>query len=89
MSRLTPANHAELEEQGYTVVPKVYTPELCGKLRRLMDDILGPPAEHVDMWWQQSPSDREGARHVVQRCLQHKKPIITSSPYIHNIRHPV
>ena len=68
MSRLTPANHAELDEQGWTVVPQIYTPELCSKLRQLMDDILGPPAELVEMWWQQSPSDREGGSSPCRRC---------------------
>ena len=42
MSRLTPANHAELEEQGWTVVPAVYPPALCAKLRDLMCAVPHP-----------------------------------------------
>ena len=131
-SRLTPKNHAELEEQGWTIVPAVYSRELCAALRDLMcatppkylrlrgpcidsllgpllcaspassclrtsltiairsrDDILGPSAELVPMWWQQDKHDREGDRHVIERCLEAGQPIITTQPCIHNIRHPI
>ena len=33
--------------------------------------------------------DWPGGRDVIERCLRAKKPIITSSPFIHNIRHPI
>ena len=47
MSSLTPANHAELASQGYTVVPRVFSPELCRKLRGLMD---GTPRSQLLCW---------------------------------------
>ena len=87
MSRLTLAHHRQLEEDGYTVVKSVFSQDLCGRLRALMDEILGPSAEKVENSLQDGEHAADYA--TIERLLAEKKPLVTSSRWIHSIRHPI
>eukprot|EP01043_Picozoa_sp_COSAG02_P090697 COSAG02_NODE_27511_length_608_cov_0.605108_1_plen_129_part_01 len=89
MSRLTPSHHQQLAEDGYTVVKSVFNRDLCARLRALMDEILGPSAEQVDSSRLLREGEHAADYAVIERLLAEKKPLVTSSGWIHSIRHPI
>ena len=89
MSRLTPAHHCQLDDDGYTVVKSVFSRDLCGRLRALMDEVLGPSAERVDSSVLPDEGEHDADPAVIRKLLAEKKPLVRSSGYIHSIRHPI
>jgi hypothetical protein len=89
MSRLTPAHHRQLDDDGYTVVKSVFSRDLCGRLRALMDEVLGPSAERVDSSVLPDEGEHDADPAVIRKLLAEKKPLVRSSGYIHSIRHPI
>jgi hypothetical protein len=86
-------NREELDEVGYTVIHGVFESGLCHRLREMADSWLGPQTKQVEngvayhSW--QGPGDHPGGEQVVRKCLELRRPFVTSSNYIHSIRHPI
>jgi hypothetical protein len=87
---LTAQNHAELEEQGFTIIPKIYSPELCAGLRNLMDSILG------DGMYMKSPAanggvyGHDGDARTLEQLRERREALVTSGGGgVHSIRHPI